>query len=109
MQQGGPNMANKLPRVEQWYEHLDKGQQFQVIATDPDTMTIEVQTFDGDTDEYSFDEWRHLRIRPCAQPESWSGAYDIGEQDDLGTEVTDTDPDDWEEPAKELDFAEDGD
>ena len=102
-------MSNKLPQVDQWYEHLDKGEQFQVIATDQDTMTIEVQNFDGDTGEYSFAEWRDLEIRPCAQPENWSGAFDIAEQDDLGTAVTDTDQDDWDKPAQELDFAEDGD
>ncbi len=102
-------MSNKLPRVEQWYEHLDKGQQFQVIATDQDAMSIEVQNFDGDTGEYSFAEWREMEVRPCAQPENWSGAFDIAEQDDLGTEVTDTDQDDWDQPARELRFAEDGD
>lgn len=102
-------MSNKLPRAEQWYEHLDKGQQFQVIATDQDAMSIEVQNFDGDTGEYSFAEWRDLEIRPCAQPENWSGAFDIAEQDDLGTEVTDTDREDWDQPARELRFADDGD
>ena len=98
-------MSNKLPQVEDWYEHLDKGQQFQVIATDQDSMTIEVQNFDGDTGEYSFADWRELDIQSCPQPDNWSGAYDIAEQDDLGTEVTDTDQDDWDQPAKELRFA----
>src|SRR5687767_6264458 len=102
-------MSNKLPHVDQWYEHLDKGQQFQVIATDQDTMTIEVQNFDGDTGEYTFSEWRELEVCPCPQPENWAGAFDIAEQDDFGTEVTDTDQDDWEQPAKELRIANDGD
>jgi hypothetical protein len=102
-------MSNKLPRVDQWYEHLDKGQQFQVIATDQDTMTIEVQNFDGDTGEYTFAEWRELEILPCTQPDNWAGAFDIAEQDDFGTEVTDTDLDDWDQPAKELRIADDGD
>lgn len=102
-------MSNRLPSVDQWYEHLDKGQQFQVIATDQDSMTIEVQSFDGDTGEYTFAEWRDLEIQSCPQPENWSGAYDIAEQDDLGTEVTDTDQDDWDQPAEELRLAEDGD
>jgi hypothetical protein len=100
-------MSKKLPRVEQWYEHLEKGQQFQVIATDQDT--IEVQNFDGDTGEYSFAEWQDLEVSPCEQPENWSGAFDIAEQDDLGTEVTDTDQDDWDRPAREVSIAEDGD
>jgi hypothetical protein len=102
-------MSNKLPHVAEWYEHLDKGQQFQVIATDMDTKTIEIQNFDGDTGEYSFAEWRELEILPCSQPDNWSGAYDIDDQDDLGTEVTDTDQADWDQPAKELRVAEDGD
>ena len=34
--------------------------------------------------------------------ENWSGALDIDEIDDLGTEITDTLPEDWNQPASEI-------
>lgn len=95
-------MSRRLPEIGEWYQHLDKGQPFCVIATDPVSMVIIVQNFDGDTGEYSFDEWRQLAIEPSAQPENWSGALDVAEVDDLGTEITDTSKADWDAPENEL-------
>ena len=89
-------MINELdPRIDQWYAHIDKGQSFYVTAIDEEQDTIEIQHFDGDIEELDMDEWRELRIMLCEQPENWSGALDISEQDDLGTGVTDTLPEDW--------------
>ena len=45
-------------------------------------------------------EWLDLKIELSEEPENWSGALDIAEQDDLGTGVTDTRPDDWTEPGE---------
>ena len=96
-------MPNELdPRIDQWYAHLDKGQRFYVTAIDEDESTIELQHFDGTLAEISADDWRELQIELSEEPENWSGALDIPEQDDLGTGVTDTDKDDWEEPGKEF-------
>jgi hypothetical protein len=36
------------------------------------------------------------------EPENWTGALDIEELDDPGTEVTDTSPDDWAEPGEDF-------
>lgn len=96
-------MPNELdPQVDQWYAHLDKGQRFYVTAIDEENSTVEVQHFDGDIEEFSLDEWRALEIELSVEPENWSGALDIAEQDDLGTGVTDTDPDDWAEPGEDF-------
>ena len=94
-------MANDLePRVDQWYAHLDKGQRFYVTAFDEKDETVEVQHFDGDVEEFTLEEWRDLDITLSEAPESWSGALDIAEQDDFGTEITDTQPEDWVEPEQ---------
>jgi len=94
-------MINVLkPEVDQWYTHLDKGQRFYVVAIDDDT--IEIQHFDGDLEEFALDEWYQLDIEPSVQPENWSGAMDIAEKDDLGTEITDTQGADWTEPQKDF-------
>lgn len=96
-------MSNELdPRIDQWYVHHDKGQRFIVTAVDEEDETVEVQHFDGDLEEFSLDDWRDLDIDLCEEPENWSGALDITEQDDFGTEVTDTTAEDWSEPAEEI-------
>ena len=96
-------MPNNLePRVEQWYAHLDKGQRFFVTAVDEDGATIEVQHFDGDIEEFTLEEWRDLDIETSEAPESWSGALDIAEADDFGTEITDTEADDWNEAEQDF-------
>ena len=96
-------MPNELdPQIDQWYAYLDKGQRFYVIAIDEEENTIEVQHFDGDIEEFSRSEWRSLNIELSVEPENWSGALDIAEQDDLGTGVTDTKPDDWTEPGEDF-------
>ncbi len=96
-------MPNELdPRVDQWYLHLDKGQRFIITAFDEQEDSIEVQHFDGDLEEYTLDEWRELDIELSEEPENWSGALDIAEQDDFGTEITDTSMEDWSEPLEEI-------
>jgi len=81
-----------------WYCHLDKGQRFQVVAIDEKSRTVEVQNFDGNVDEYDFENWYQLEIEPCEAPENWSGPLDVGNLDDLGTDITDTCRSDWNEP-----------
>ena len=95
-------MPNALdPIVDQWYSHRDKGQRFYVTAIDDESEAVEVQHFDGEVDELSFDEWRDLDIDLSVAPENWAGPMDIGEADDLGTEISDTSEEDWDEPGED--------
>lgn len=78
-------MSNRLrPLVGHWYNHLDKGDLFQVVALDEDYGTIEIQEFDGGVDEIDLEEWRQMDIESAAPPEDWSGPVDELELDDLG-------------------------
>lgn len=96
-------MPNELdPLEDQWYAFIDKGQRFYIVAIDEDASTIEVQHFDGDLEEYSFDEWRELGVELSEAPENWDGALDVGELDDHGTEITDTNEEDWSEPQEDF-------
>ena len=96
-------MANELdPIVGNWYQHLDKGQSFFVVAIEPRSNLVEIQYFNGDLDELDRDQWRDLDIDLAEAPENWSGAMDIAEQDDYGTEITDTSAADWHEPLQEI-------
>jgi hypothetical protein len=93
--------TNQEPVVSQWYQHLDKGQQFFVTAVDENDATVEIQHFDGDVDEMDLDDWRQLDIEPIEPPEDWTGPVDKVVRDDLGYSETDMTPEDWAEPLEE--------
>jgi len=96
-------MSNEIdPIVDNWYQHLDKGQRFYVVAINDDEGTIDIQYFDGTLEEIDQDTWRTLDIDPAEEPENWSGSLDVAEQDDLGEDVTDTSQEDWKEPLQEI-------
>jgi len=90
------------PVIRNWYQHLDKGQRFRVVAVDSDAGLIEIQHFDGDLEEIELAVWRQMDLEPIEAPENWAGALDISEKDDLGTEVTDTDKSDWNAPLEDI-------
>ena len=85
-----------------WYSPLGKGQEFRIVAVDYEKKLVELQNFDGEINEIDFDTWYEMDVELIEEPEDWSGAYDFGEIDDLGTEVTDTLPSDWSEPLQEV-------
>jgi hypothetical protein len=90
------------PIIGDWYCHLDKGQRFQVVAIDETSGTVELQDFDGTLEEYDLEIWHEMDLAPCSAPESWAGAVDVGNKDDYGTEVTDTQGHDWNSAGDEF-------
>jgi len=89
------------PIITTWYQHLDKGQKFQVVAVDDNEKVIEIQYFDGDIEEIDADDWYLMELEQIESPEDISGALDVSEIDDLGASITDTSPSDWDAPAQE--------
>ena len=61
------------PILGTWYQHLDKGQKFCVVALNEDDGLIEMQHFDGDLEEIDSDTWYQLDLEPIEEPENWSG------------------------------------
>lgn len=94
--------ADLDPIVDNWYLHLDKGQEFCVVAFDETDGIIEIQYFDGNVEEIDLEAWYDLEIEAAEEPENWAGALDVAEIDDLGEEVTDTSAADWRAPQEEL-------
>lgn len=90
------------PIINNWYIHKDKGQQFMVVAVDDDKELVEIQHFDGDVEEINFSDWYRMKIEIGSEPENWSGAIDVGEVDDYGTNITDTKPEEWDEQLEEF-------
>lgn len=87
-------------RIGQWYTRWDKGEIFQVVGYDPNSRTIETQTFDGDVDEADLETWAGLPLAFAEPPEDWTGPVDDVERDDLGYSATDMSGADWAEPMQ---------
>ena len=90
------------PIVSNWYMHQDKGLKFQVVAVDESESVIEIQYFDGDIEEIDLDDWYPMDLEAIESPEDISGALDVSELDDLGSSITDTEPEDWDTPVQDL-------
>jgi hypothetical protein len=91
------------PIVGNWYQHLDKGQKFEVVAVDEDQGVIEIQHFDGDLEEIDADAWYEMEIEPSEAPENWSGPMDSFEEGSLDYTETDMNSGDWNAPGRDLD------
>ncbi len=89
------------PIINQWYKHLDKGYQFQVVAVDENEGTVELQHFDGDLEELDLDSWYDLELETIEPPEDWTGSMDGIERDDLGYTETEMSKGDWSAPLQE--------
>ena len=90
------------PIVDNWYQHLDKGQKFKVVAIDDVGTTVEIQHFDGDLEELELETWYQLDLEPIAEPEDWTGPLDGIDQNELGYAVSDMQEQDWADSMREI-------
>lgn len=72
------------PVVGEWFERIDTGEEFKVVAVNDDSETVELQHFDGDIEEYTFEDWYDLDLAPAVEPENFSGPYDNMSEEDMG-------------------------
>ena len=94
------------PEVGSWYRRADSEQLFTVLRIDEDDELIELQHYDGDTEEISIAAWHEMDLETAEEPEDWPGPRakaededdddrrddDEDEDDDL-----DDDDDDWDD------------
>jgi hypothetical protein len=73
-----------LPSIDNWYQDIESGRTFQVIAVDEENDSIEVQFYNGDIGEFDFGSWRDSAIIPIEPPEDASAPFDDVDIDDLG-------------------------
>ena len=90
------------PKLGQWYQHLDKGQKFKVVAIDESGNSIEIQHFDGDIEEVGKDVWYTFEVEPIEMLGDWTGPMDDIEYDDLDYTETEMSREDWAKPLKEV-------
>jgi hypothetical protein len=76
-------MAIQYPVIGQWFRRPD-GTLFEVVATDEDDATVEIQQFDGTIDEVDFERWPELLLTEVSAPEDWSGSVDMDPEDYVG-------------------------
>lgn len=94
-------MARSAPEVGVWYENLQTGEIFEVVAVDDHALTIETQCRDGTLGEYDFDSWRELTLVRAGEPEDWRDAYELTaeDRDDADTPLH---PDAWNDPLDRI-------
>jgi hypothetical protein len=93
-------MTELAPIIGNWYRH-ENGEIFEVVATDPDDATVEIQYFDGTIEEIDFDSWEQMEIEEAEPPEDWTGSVDV--DDDEIEELTDKPTEEFDDPLEYLD------
>ena len=76
-------MASIEPVVGNWYKNLVTREVFEVVATDDDTRTIEIQHFEGEVGEIDGDVWWELVLAELPPQEDWSGPFDDLEPEEI--------------------------
>jgi hypothetical protein len=94
--------ADIAPAVGNWYQS-EQGPRFEVVDIDEDDGVVEIQYFDGELDEVSFDTWSAMGLHSIAPPEDWSAPFDEMERDDLGFTDTHSRNAGWPNVFDELD------
>lgn len=89
------------PRIGDWYRNV-AGENFEIVALDPDDETLEIQYFDGTVEELDLDTWYELEIEASEPPEDWSGSLDIVSED-YGVDLEKRAGDNWANPLDNLD------
>ncbi len=106
---------NADPIVGAWYEHLDRGQRFEVIDVDEDRGVVEIQYADGDLDEMDLDDWHDLEIEPIERSEDLTDVDEPSGDRPGRSEAEDSSrrskrrKHDWDEDEEEDDLDEEGD
>lgn len=90
-------MPNISPSVGCWYQELQQGAIFEVVAVDELTQTIETQLIDGEVSEYDADNWSELQLQEIEEPEDWRNAYELSKEDRLDPDAA-IRPEGWDSP-----------
>lgn len=89
------------PRIGDWYKST-MGDAFEIVASDDDDDTLELQYYDGTIEELDRETWETLRPESVEPPEDWSGSMDVSVED---IEITDilVESQDWMTQLERMD------
>ncbi len=57
------------PITGNWYEHIERGERFEVVDVDEDRGIVEIQYADGDLSELDIDDWYDMELEPIEGPD----------------------------------------
>ncbi|MGH8475563.1 MAG: DUF6763 family protein [Methylococcales bacterium] len=87
------------PIVGNWYQRLDEGKEFEVVAFDEEEGIVEIQHTDGKFEEIDIDAWYGLELENIENPDEYSEDLDEGDLEEIEYEDSeDLDEEDWDEP-----------
>ena len=74
-------MNNLSAEISAWYQDLNSGTMFEVVAVDEVNNTIEIQHVDGEVGEYDLATWKQLNLLAAEAPEDWRSPFEISRED----------------------------
>ena len=83
------------PVLGNWYKHLDKDYEFQVVAYDETDGVVEIQHYNGNVEALEVDDWYEMELEQIEPPDEWAATADDFESDDADYSETDMSDDDW--------------
>ena len=94
-------MSRHLPKVGHWYQDNATKQVFEVVATDRDEGTIQVQYLDGAITDYDLEAWADADLSRAAEPEDWRAAFELDEDPALDEDAV-MHPVQWGSPLSSI-------
>jgi hypothetical protein len=94
-------MAVQFPVIGNWFRRPN-GTLFEVVASDEEDGTVEIQLFDGTIGEVEIENWTQMLLVEVSAPEDWSGSVDMDPEDYLGKKSSDM-PNGFHDPLSFLD------
>jgi hypothetical protein len=94
-------MAVQFPVIGNWFRRPN-GTLFEVVASDEEDGTVEIQLFDGTIGEVEIENWTQMLLVEVSAPEDWSGSVDMDPEDYLGKKDSDM-PSGFHDPLAFLD------
>jgi hypothetical protein len=88
------------PIIGNWYQRLDKGQEFEVVDFDEEDGIMKIQHADGNREELDIDSWYALELESIEDPDEYAeeGLDDTdGDADEIEYDESDIDEEDWDE------------
>ena len=94
-------MAVQFPVIGNWFRRPN-GTLFEVVASDEEDGTVEIQLFDGTIGEVEIENWTQMLLVEVSAPEDLSGSVDMDPEDYLGKKDSDM-PNGFHDPLAFLD------
>lgn len=94
--------AHESPIIGNWYRDLEHQEVFEIVASDMDSETIEIQYFSGEIEELDTETWYGMQVLNIPPPEDWSGPFEIDKEEFLDQTDEVIHPTNWSGPLNSV-------